>query len=314
MYRIATNVRAFQRQTTWSPLFAIFGWMLPPFVLYVIPFLMLRELWKASDSEQPRRSGELAVERRQPARLGVVRAVRHRTRRAPAVLGRLVHRRRTVVGQPRVARREPRRLRSAHGRCRVSSPSRRRSCGSCSSSNSPLATSNSPTSADPWHARSSTSFATPRPANAGSGRATTSSARSSKAGWKQAHALGKRLQKKGATELVSSPYLRCIQTLEPLASALEVPVLADERLLEGAGFEGALELLDRSRPTARCCAATVTSSPRRCRRSCDAAWRSRRLPIGARAPSGCSSETTAASRAAPSGHRRPDLTAATLGA
>jgi Domain of unknown function (DUF4328) len=49
MYRIATNVRAFQRDTLWSPLFAIFGWMLPPFVLYVIPFLVLRELWKASD-------------------------------------------------------------------------------------------------------------------------------------------------------------------------------------------------------------------------------------------------------------------------
>jgi 8-oxo-dGTP diphosphatase len=65
----------------------------------------------------------------------------------------------------------------------------------------------------------------------------------SKAGWKQAHALGKRLQKKGATDLVSSPYLRCIQTLEPLATALRVPVLADERLLEDAGFEGALELL-----------------------------------------------------------------------
>ena len=53
MYRLATNVRAFQRQTTWSPLFAIFGWMLPPFVLYVIPFLMLRELWKASDPTNP---------------------------------------------------------------------------------------------------------------------------------------------------------------------------------------------------------------------------------------------------------------------
>lgn len=47
-YRIATNVRAFGRVTTWSPLFAIFGWFLPPMVLYVIPFLVLRELWKAS--------------------------------------------------------------------------------------------------------------------------------------------------------------------------------------------------------------------------------------------------------------------------
>lgn len=47
-FRIAGNVRAFGRATTWSPLFAIFGWFLPPMVLYVIPFLVLRELWKAS--------------------------------------------------------------------------------------------------------------------------------------------------------------------------------------------------------------------------------------------------------------------------
>lgn len=49
MYRIASNVRAFSRHTTWHPLFSIFGWFLPPFFLYVIPFLVLRELWKASD-------------------------------------------------------------------------------------------------------------------------------------------------------------------------------------------------------------------------------------------------------------------------
>jgi hypothetical protein len=49
MFRIAHNVRAFGRMTTWSPLFAIFGWFLPPLVLYIIPFLVLRELWKASD-------------------------------------------------------------------------------------------------------------------------------------------------------------------------------------------------------------------------------------------------------------------------
>jgi len=49
MFRIAKNVRAVGRATTWSPLFAIFGWFLPPLVLYVIPFLMLRELWKASE-------------------------------------------------------------------------------------------------------------------------------------------------------------------------------------------------------------------------------------------------------------------------
>lgn len=65
----------------------------------------------------------------------------------------------------------------------------------------------------------------------------------SKTGWKQSRALAKRLHKKGASELVSSPYLRCMQTLEPLAVMLDVPILADERLFEGAGFEGALELL-----------------------------------------------------------------------
>ena len=48
-FRVAQNVRAFGRATTWSPLFAIFGWFLPPLVLYVIPFLVLRELWKASE-------------------------------------------------------------------------------------------------------------------------------------------------------------------------------------------------------------------------------------------------------------------------
>lgn len=49
MFRMAGNVRAFGRATTWSPLFSIFGWFLPPMVLYVIPFLVLRELWKASE-------------------------------------------------------------------------------------------------------------------------------------------------------------------------------------------------------------------------------------------------------------------------
>lgn len=51
MYRISKNVRASGRSTTWHPAFAIFGWFLPPGVLYVIPFLVLRELWKASDPD-----------------------------------------------------------------------------------------------------------------------------------------------------------------------------------------------------------------------------------------------------------------------
>lgn len=51
MYRLAANHRALGRTGTWKPGWAIGGWFLPPLVLYVIPFLMFRELWKASDPD-----------------------------------------------------------------------------------------------------------------------------------------------------------------------------------------------------------------------------------------------------------------------
>ena len=47
MYRMASNIRAFGITTTWHPLWAVFGWFLPP-ILYIIPLLMLRELWAKS--------------------------------------------------------------------------------------------------------------------------------------------------------------------------------------------------------------------------------------------------------------------------
>lgn len=53
MYRITANLRTFGYQTTWHPLFAIFGWFLPPLVLYIIPFLMLREQWTKSAPATP---------------------------------------------------------------------------------------------------------------------------------------------------------------------------------------------------------------------------------------------------------------------
>ena len=52
MYRIAKNHRTLHRGGTWGPGWAIGGWFLPP-LLYVIPFLMFRELWKASDPDVP---------------------------------------------------------------------------------------------------------------------------------------------------------------------------------------------------------------------------------------------------------------------
>lgn len=51
-YRLAKNHRTIGRGTTWSPGMAIGGWFLPPF-LYVIPTLVLREAWKASDPSVP---------------------------------------------------------------------------------------------------------------------------------------------------------------------------------------------------------------------------------------------------------------------
>lgn len=50
LFRIAANHRALGRRVTWAPGWAIGGWLLPP-QLYIIPLLMLREHWKASDPD-----------------------------------------------------------------------------------------------------------------------------------------------------------------------------------------------------------------------------------------------------------------------
>lgn len=51
----------------------------------------------------------------------------------------------------------------------------------------------------------------------------------------------------GAKRLVTSPFLRCRQTLEPLGRTLGLAVEADDRLAEGRGFEGALDLAEELR-------------------------------------------------------------------
>jgi hypothetical protein len=66
MYKMSKNVRTLGRSTTFAPVFAVVGWFLPPF-LFVVPLLVLRELWKASDPTVPvgapgwRASGEVPV-------------------------------------------------------------------------------------------------------------------------------------------------------------------------------------------------------------------------------------------------------------
>ncbi|MFP5487956.1 MAG: SixA phosphatase family protein [Acidimicrobiia bacterium] len=65
----------------------------------------------------------------------------------------------------------------------------------------------------------------------------------SKKGWKQAEAVGKRLARLAPTDLLSSPYVRCVQTLEPLARRLERPVGVEPRLTEDEPVEPVLDLL-----------------------------------------------------------------------
>jgi 8-oxo-dGTP diphosphatase len=65
----------------------------------------------------------------------------------------------------------------------------------------------------------------------------------SKKGWAQSEAIAQRLRTHDLSMLVSSPYLRCIQTLEPLARQRKADVVVDRRLEEGVGFIGALQLL-----------------------------------------------------------------------
>ncbi len=48
MWRMATNSVAMGRVGDWKPSWAIWGWFVPPCVLYVIPYLMLKDLWRAS--------------------------------------------------------------------------------------------------------------------------------------------------------------------------------------------------------------------------------------------------------------------------
>lgn len=61
-------------------------------------------------------------------------------------------------------------------------------------------------------------------------------------GRRQAAELVELLWPFGLRRVVSSPYTRCVETVEPLAAVLGVPLEEDDRLAEGAG-PGADELL-----------------------------------------------------------------------
>jgi 8-oxo-dGTP diphosphatase len=65
----------------------------------------------------------------------------------------------------------------------------------------------------------------------------------SKPGRRQAERLAGTLGDVPFARLISSPALRCVQTLEPLAGRLRVAVEAEPALAEGRGARSALELI-----------------------------------------------------------------------
>jgi len=66
-----------------------------------------------------------------------------------------------------------------------------------------------------------------------------------KAGRRQAAAIADAIAGDGVTRVLSSPYVRCRQTVEPLAERLRLPVDLSDALEEGAPLVDTLALLDK---------------------------------------------------------------------
>ena len=64
-----------------------------------------------------------------------------------------------------------------------------------------------------------------------------------KRGRREAQAIAARLGEEPVARLVSSPFARCVQTLEPLAVTLDLPIETTDLLAEGVGGERAAELI-----------------------------------------------------------------------
>lgn len=66
-----------------------------------------------------------------------------------------------------------------------------------------------------------------------------------KKGLVQAAGIAEMLAPKHPTRLLSSPLLRCIETLQPLADAVGLSVEIDTRLAEGSSYSSVLDLIEQ---------------------------------------------------------------------
>src|SRR2546427_6436389 len=72
-------------------------------------------------------------------------------------------------------------------------------------------------------------------------------------GWKQARRLVGLLGDRGIDRILSSPYVRCRQTVTPLAEALGLEIINREQLAEGTPWRKALALILAIRDTTVMC-------------------------------------------------------------
>jgi phosphohistidine phosphatase SixA len=68
-----------------------------------------------------------------------------------------------------------------------------------------------------------------------------------KSGREQAAALAEMLTDEPIDRILSSPYVRCLQTVEPLAARRKLPIEPRKDLEEGAGGESVIRLVQEAR-------------------------------------------------------------------
>jgi len=68
-----------------------------------------------------------------------------------------------------------------------------------------------------------------------------------KSGRQQAEALAELLKNEPIDRILSSPYVRCLQTVEPLAARRKLPIEPRKDLEEGAGGESVIRLVQEAK-------------------------------------------------------------------